>query len=92
MKQYQKMFRIDGVDLSFETDALEAIADLALDRGTGARGLRAILEEVLGPVMFELPGRDDVAEVVITADVVTGGATPTLISHEVRDKRRTKSA
>ncbi|GER22021.1 ATP-dependent Clp protease ATP-binding subunit ClpX [Zafaria cholistanensis] len=92
VKQYQKMFRIDGVDLAFEPDALEAIADLALDRGTGARGLRAILEEVLGPVMFELPGRDDVAEVVITSEVVTGGAPPTLISHEVRDKRRTKSA
>jgi ATP-dependent Clp protease ATP-binding subunit ClpX len=92
VKQYQKMFHIDGVELSFEKDALEAVADLALERGTGARGLRAIIEEALLPVMFDLPSRDDIASVVITADVVTSKAAPTLISHDVVAKRRNKSA
>ncbi len=92
VKQYQKMFLLDGVELEFEPKALEAIADLALDRGTGARGLRAILEEVLLPVMFDLPSREDVATVVITDDVVGKRSEPTLISHEVVSKRRNKSA
>ncbi len=92
MKQYQKMFLLDGVELTFEPKALEAIADLALDRGTGARGLRAIMEEVLLPVMFDLPSREDIASVVITDDVVAKRAEPTLISHEVVRKRRNKSA
>ncbi|PSS44983.1 ATP-dependent Clp protease ATP-binding subunit ClpX [Arthrobacter woluwensis] len=91
-KQYQKMFHLDGVELEFEQEALDAIADQALERGTGARGLRAILEEVLLPIMFDLPSREDVATVVITKDVVTDKAEPTIISHEVRAKRRNKSA
>jgi len=91
-KQYQKMFHLDGVELEFEQEALDAIADQALERGTGARGLRAILEEVLLPIMFDLPSREDVATVVITKDVVTDKAEPTVISHEVRAKRRNKSA
>ncbi|MDJ0319839.1 ATP-dependent Clp protease ATP-binding subunit ClpX [Pseudarthrobacter sp. PS3-L1] len=91
VKQYQKMFSIDGVDLEFEKGALEAIADQALERGTGARGLRAILEEVLLPVMFDLPSREDIASVVITADVVLNKAEPTLVAHESPAKRR-KSA
>lgn len=92
VKQYQKMFTLDGVELEFDDEALDAIADLALERGTGARGLRAILEEVLQPVMFELPSREDIATVVITADVVGKKAEPTLIPHEVVAKRRNKSA
>lgn len=92
VKQYQKMFRLDGVDLDFDDEALTAIADLALVRGTGARGLRAILEEVLQPVMFDLPSREDIATVVITADVVGKKSEPTLIPHEVAAKRRNKSA
>ncbi|GAA1864352.1 ATP-dependent Clp protease ATP-binding subunit ClpX [Paeniglutamicibacter psychrophenolicus] len=92
IKQYQKMFRMDSVELSFEQGALEAIADKALARGTGARGLRAILEETLSSTMFEMPSRDDVAEVVITSDVVLNGAEPTLISAQVADKRGKKSA
>lgn len=91
-KQYQKMFHLDDVELEFEPEALDAIADQALERGTGARGLRAILEEVLLPIMFDLPSREDVATVVITKDVVTDKAEPTVISHEVRAKRRNKSA
>ncbi|GAA3321897.1 MULTISPECIES: ATP-dependent Clp protease ATP-binding subunit ClpX [Paeniglutamicibacter] len=92
IKQYQKMFRMDGVELTFELGALEAIADLALARDTGARGLRAILEETLSATMFEMPSRDDVVEVVITSDVVLNGADPSLISAQVADKRGKKSA
>ncbi|TJY70494.1 ATP-dependent Clp protease ATP-binding subunit ClpX [Arthrobacter sp. CAU 1506] len=92
LRQYQKMFQLDGVELSFEQAALEAVADLALERGTGARGLRAIIEETLQPVMFDLPSREDIASVVITADVVLNKAEPTLISHDVVAKRRNKSA
>ncbi|MFT4468693.1 ATP-dependent Clp protease ATP-binding subunit ClpX [Arthrobacter sulfonylureivorans] len=92
LRQYQKMFQLDGVELNFEQEALEAVADLALERGTGARGLRAIIEETLQPVMFDLPSREDIASVVITADVVLNKAEPTLISHDVVAKRRNKSA
>ncbi|WP_458111138.1 ATP-dependent Clp protease ATP-binding subunit ClpX [Arthrobacter sp. R1-13] len=92
IKQYQKMFQLDGVELVFDDEALNIIADQALERGTGARGLRAILEEVLLPVMFDLPSRDDIASVVITADVVSKKAQPTMIAHDVVAKRRNKSA
>ncbi|MDQ0800915.1 ATP-dependent Clp protease ATP-binding subunit ClpX [Arthrobacter sp. SLBN-112] len=87
VKQYQKMFQIDGVDLLFDDTALDAIAEQALERGTGARGLRAILEEVLLPVMFDLPSREDVASVVITEDVVLRGAEPTLIPHAAKRRK-----
>jgi len=87
VKQYQKMFQIDGVELVFDDAALDAIADQALERGTGARGLRAILEEVLLPVMFDLPSREDVASVVITADVVLKGAEPTMIPHAAKRRK-----
>ncbi|MEE1651740.1 ATP-dependent Clp protease ATP-binding subunit ClpX [Brachybacterium sp. J144] len=80
VKQYQKMFALDGVELDFEQSALEAIADRAIARETGARGLRAILEEALQPVMFEVPSRDDVAKVVITAGVVTEGRAPLMVT------------
>ncbi|MDQ0144173.1 MULTISPECIES: ATP-dependent Clp protease ATP-binding subunit ClpX [Pseudarthrobacter] len=87
VKQYQKMFQIDGVELVFDDTALDAIADQALERGTGARGLRAILEEVLLPVMFDLPSREDVASVVITEDVVLRGAEPTMIPHVAKRRK-----
>ena len=79
VRQYQRMFEIDGVDLEFEKDALEAIADLAVLRKTGARGLRAILEEVLGPIMFEVPSTEDVARVVVTKQSVLENAAPTIV-------------
>ncbi|TNB72202.1 ATP-dependent Clp protease ATP-binding subunit ClpX [Arthrobacter sp. BB-1] len=87
VKQYQKMFQIDGVELVFDETALNAIADQALERGTGARGLRAIMEEVLLPVMFDLPSREDVASVVITEDVVLKGAEPTIIPHVAKRRK-----
>jgi len=90
VRQYQRMFAIDGVELEFEQPALEAIADLAVLRKTGARGLRAILEEVLGPIMFEVPSSDDVARVVITRDSVLNNAAPVLVLHS--ERREEKSA
>ena len=94
VKQYQRMFQIDGVELEFEEAAVEAVAEQALLRGTGARGLRAILEEVLQQVMFEVPSRDDVARVVITQEVVLENVNPTLVPRDTREKRtpREKSA
>jgi ATP-dependent Clp protease ATP-binding subunit ClpX len=79
VRQYQRMFEIDGVDLEFEPDALEAIADLAVLRKTGARGLRAIMEEVLGPIMFEVPSTEDVARVIVTKQSVLENAAPTIV-------------
>jgi ATP-dependent Clp protease ATP-binding subunit ClpX len=79
VKQYSKFFEMDGVELVFTDDALEAVADLALLRTTGARGLRAILEEVLLDTMYELPGREDIARVLIDEDVVRQRVNPTLI-------------
>lgn len=87
VKQYQKMFQIDGVELVFDETALNAIAEQALERGTGARGLRAIMEEVLLPVMFDLPSREDVASVVITEDVVLKGVEPTIIPHVAKRRK-----
>ena len=96
VKQYQRMFRYDGVELVFEQDALEAIADLALLRGTGARGLRSIMEEVLQPVMFDIPSRDDVDRVVVTKAVVDDNVAPTLVPKDQtatgRSASRRKSA
>jgi ATP-dependent Clp protease ATP-binding subunit ClpX len=79
VKQYQKLFELDNVELEFTDDSLNEIADLALLRGTGARGLRAILEEVLLNVMYEVPSREDIAKVVITAEVVRDSVNPTLV-------------
>ena len=92
LKQYQKMFLMDGVELEFEPDALEAVVELAEARGTGARGLRSIMENVLKPVMFELPSRTDVGTVVVTGDAVRGDAEPLLIPAEVERRRRGRSA
>jgi ATP-dependent Clp protease ATP-binding subunit ClpX len=90
VKQYQRMFQIDGVELEFTEDAIAAIADQALLRGTGARGLRAIMEEVLQQVMFEIPSRDDVGRVVITRGVVLENVNPTLVPREVKAPKRTE--
>ncbi|EXU69986.1 MULTISPECIES: ATP-dependent Clp protease ATP-binding subunit ClpX [Streptomyces] len=79
VKQYQRLFELDGVELDFDRPALEAIADQAILRGTGARGLRAIIEEVLMSAMYEVPSRKDVARVVITEDVVHSNVNPTLV-------------
>jgi ATP-dependent Clp protease ATP-binding subunit ClpX len=82
VKQYQKFFHFDDVDLVFGDDALDAIADEALKRGTGARGLRAILEEVLLEVMYDLPSRTDVVKCVVDKEVVLRKVTPTLVTED----------
>src|SRR5881398_189113 len=79
LRQYKKFFEFDGVELDFNEEALEAISDQCILRGTGARGLRAIMEEVLLNVMYELPSRKDVTKCVIDADVVLRGVNPTLV-------------
>ena len=89
VKQYKRLFELDGADLEFTQDSLEAIADQALLRGTGARGLRAILEEVLLPVMYEVPSRKDVERVVITRKAVLENVNPTIVPRDVT--RRTPS-
>jgi ATP-dependent Clp protease ATP-binding subunit ClpX len=82
VKQYRKLFEFDNVELEFTQDALEAVADQGILRGTGARGLRAILEEVLLEVQYDLPSRDDVQQCVINADVVSRGVNPTLVPRD----------
>jgi ATP-dependent Clp protease ATP-binding subunit ClpX len=93
VRQYRRLFELDGVDLDFSDDAMEAIADQAILRGTGARGLRAIMEEVLLSVMYDIPSRKDVARVVITREVVLEHVNPTLVPREApKRERREKSA
>jgi len=88
VKQYQKLFELDGVELEFSEDAIDAVADLAMVRGTGARGLRAIIEEVLLHVMYDVPSREDVAKVVVTAEVVRDNVNPTLVPREAETKKK----
>ena len=84
VKQYQRMFELDGVTLEFDEEALLAVADLAVNRKTGARGLRAILEDVLGPIMFEIPSADNVQKVIVTRAAVVDGDAPTLVMKQKR--------
>jgi ATP-dependent Clp protease ATP-binding subunit ClpX len=90
VKQYQKLFEIDGVELEFTKDAIAAIADHAMERGTGARGLRAIIEDVLLPEMYDVPSRGDVAKVVVTKETVLDDVPPEIVLRE--DKPKKKSA
>ena len=93
VKQYQRIFALDGVELEFTDEALVAIADLAMLRQTGARGLRAILEEVLLSTMYDLPSREDVGRCVIDAATVREKANPTLVPHaQLRSMLRERSA
>jgi ATP-dependent Clp protease ATP-binding subunit ClpX len=87
-KQYQRLFELDGVELEFDQDALDAIADQAMLRGTGARGLRAIMEEVLQNVMYEVPSNPDAARVLITREVVLENVNPTIVPREFVGRRR----
>jgi len=92
-RQYQRLFDMDGVELEFTVGALDAIADQAILRGTGARGLRAIMEEVLLQVMYDIPSRSDVAKVVITEQTVKENVNPTIVTRAPsRRERREKSA
>ena len=87
VRQYQKLFELDDVQLEFENESLDAIAELALKRGTGARGLRAIMEHVLLGVMYDIPGREDVEKVIVTADCINNDAQPKIVLRSAKSKR-----
>lgn len=82
VKQYVELFAIDGVELEFEEDALEAIAEKAVERKTGARGLRSIIEESMIDIMYEIPSRDDIAKCIITRDTILSKREPKIIEKE----------
>ncbi len=90
VRQYQRFFEFDGVELEFTGESLEAIAEQAILRGTGARGLRAIMEEVLLNVMYELPSREDVTKCLVDRDVVLTGVNPTLVPRTAPSKKRNR--
>ena len=90
VRQYQKLFELDGVHLEFNAEALDSIAELALKRGTGARGLRAIMEHVLLTVMYDIPGRDDVEKVIVTADCIENDAQPKIVLRSAESAKRSK--
>ena len=92
LKQYQKFFEFEDIELEITPDAMVAIAEQALNRGTGARGLRAILEEVLLNTMYELPGRIDVAKVIVDVDSVVSKADPTIVPRSTRVARQRRAA
>jgi ATP-dependent Clp protease ATP-binding subunit ClpX len=79
IKQYQKMFELEDIGLTFEADAVRSVARQALDRGTGARGLRAVLERLMCDLMFDIPSREDIREVVVTAECITEGISPLMV-------------
>jgi ATP-dependent Clp protease ATP-binding subunit ClpX len=87
VKQYEKMFELEGIRLTFDAESLGAVARKALDRGTGARGLRAVLEDVMRDVMYDVPSRTDVREVVITRESVTDRMPPLLVLHAGSKKK-----
>lgn len=88
VKQYKKLFELDGVELEFTDDAIDGIADKAMERGTGARGLRAIIEEVLLHVMYDVPSRGDVEKVIVTREVVDDDVAPELVLRESKPKKK----
>jgi ATP-dependent Clp protease ATP-binding subunit ClpX len=90
VKQYQKLFDLDDVELEFTADALDSIAELALARGTGARGLRAIMESVLLGVMYEVPSRSDIGKVIIEKDCITSAAPATLVERVGETPKRVR--
>jgi ATP-dependent Clp protease ATP-binding subunit ClpX len=91
IKQYQKLFEFDGIDLEFEEEALREVAKTALKRKTGARGLRAILEQVMLDVMYDLPGNDKIAKCVVTKDSIEGTGKPLLLEGERRKRGESKT-
>ncbi|MBR2240488.1 MAG: ATP-dependent Clp protease ATP-binding subunit ClpX [Clostridia bacterium] len=90
VKQYKKLFEIDGVELEFQDDALEAIVDKAIERKTGARGLRAILEDIMRDIMFEIPSNPNIEKCVITKETVINGAEPIIMVNKDRNKTVTR--
>src|SRR5690606_38002193 len=94
VKQYQKMLELDNVELEFEEDALREIAKKAIERRTGARGLRSIIEKIMLDVMYDLPSRKDVAKCIVTKETVTENKMPKLILIDgsiIEEKRKTSA-
>jgi len=94
VKQYKKLFEYDNVELEFEQEALEAIVDKAIERKTGARGLRSILEEIMRDIMFEIPSNSNIEKCILTKETVLGQGEPQLVINELREpisKERTKT-
>ena len=85
-KQYKKLLELDGVKLRFDDEAIKAVAKLSFERKTGARGLRAIMEDVMTDVMYEIPSEDDIKECVITKEAVLDGESPKLIMEDNETK------
>jgi len=92
VKQYQKFFELDNTALEFTDDALKTIAKKAIERKTGARGLRAILEEIMLDIMYEIPSRQDIAKVVITKEVVSKGEKPIIVTSDRKGKQKEETA
>lgn len=92
LKQYREMFRMDGVELDFEYDALCAVADRTLEKDTGARGLRAIMEKTLLPIMYEIPSDSEVEKVTVTAACVNDGSAPILQKNPNKAKQGAKKS
>jgi ATP-dependent Clp protease ATP-binding subunit ClpX len=92
VKQFQRFFQFDGIDLVFAEESLTSISDKALERETGARGLRSILEETLLEVQFELPSRRDVKKCVVTKETIEKGLKPTLVTEAAKDEPDEKAA
>jgi len=90
-KQYQKLFEIDDVDIEFESDALELVAQKAIERKAGARGLRGILENIMMDIMYDIPSREDIEKVVITKDTVENGTQPTIVLKKANATKKKKS-
>jgi ATP-dependent Clp protease ATP-binding subunit ClpX len=86
-KQYKKLFELEDVGLTFDPESLRAVAQKALKRGTGARGLRSILETMMTDIMYDLPNRDDVREIVITKEAIAEGTSPLIVTERARAKR-----
>jgi ATP-dependent Clp protease ATP-binding subunit ClpX len=91
VKQYKELFEMDGVELEFDNGALNAIAEKAIERKTGARGLRSIIEETLLDIMYEIPSREDIEKCLITKETILGGE-PTLVLSEQAAKNRAKKS
>ena len=87
-KQYQKLFELDHCTLEFQPDALEAIAQEAMRRNTGARGLRAIVEDIMMDVMYDIPSRDDISKVIVTKEMVLNKEEPLLVTTDKKKKKK----
>ncbi|WIV11857.1 ATP-dependent Clp protease ATP-binding subunit ClpX [Proteiniborus sp. MB09-C3] len=92
VKQYKELFNMDGVELEIDDDALEVVAEKAIERKSGARGLRGILEEIMLDIMYEIPSREDIEKCVITKDTIANKQEPTLVLSDKRKKKKAKKS